>query len=368
MTQYSAPTPCSLSVLDLVSLSEGDDRPGAFAKTIARAQTAEKLGYARYWIGEHHGSSTFLASATSIVMGQILAATSRITVASGGIMLPNHAPFIVAEQIGTLATMYPGRVEVGLGRAPGTDPATSHALRRRPADPGHFADEIVEFLSYVDMEESGENSPVPGSLLGQQSRRVYAPQLLSPHRSSVRAIPGEGTCPGTWVLGSSVNGARVAGELGLPFVVASHFAPSAAEAAIMAYRSTFNPDAPTAMISEPKIAASANVVVAPTDGEAQYLFTSMMSASARIVGGQPAPIDPPQQDLEAWKAFAPGKEGAVRASMALNFVGAPGKVVDGLRDLAQSWDLDEILVFTVLHDSTLVERSLELLVSQWNLS
>lgn len=259
-----------LSVLDLVPVSAGRTRADALAEMVALARTADDAGYARYWLSEHHGSTTYLASATTILMGQVLAATERIGVASGGIMLPNHAPLVIAEQIGTLATLHPGRVGLGLGRAPGTDPLTASALRRRDADPAHFANEVLETLAYLGAIPDDALSAVPGSLLppsavvGCESDSPAARPAASERR--VRAIPGEGTDPDAWILGSSVNGARVAGRLGLPFTFASHFAPAQAEAVITTYRSYFGgPDdaGPLSHDGRPHVAAGVNVVVAP---------------------------------------------------------------------------------------------------------
>lgn len=178
----------------------------------------------------------------------------------------------------------------------------------------------------------------------------------------VRAIPGEGTSPQTWILGSSVTGARVAGEMRLPFAVASHFAPSQAEAAMATYRSVLA-DAPQPV--RPRVAAAVNVVLAPTCQEAQRLFTTAMTAAARVVGGRPGPLDPPTSDLEAWRALVPGRERAVESSMALSFVGAPQEVVPRLRALVRRWDLDELLVVTTVHDPLLRRRSYELLAAAW---
>ena len=395
----------ALSVMDLVPVPAGRSRAQALGDMVALARTADAAGYTRYWLGEHHGSTTYLASATTILMGQVLAATERIGVASGGIMLPNHAPLVVAEQVGTLALLYPGRVALGLGRAPGTDAVTARALRRRSADPRRFADEVREILGYLGPGPDA-NAAVPGSLRparpapsagGEQTgsqtnpqvdRRTHLranapsnqqidpradkqdrPQTSSlppacPEPTVVRALPGEGTYPSpqTWILGSSVTGARVAGEMRLPFVVASHFAPSQAEAAMTTYRSVLA-DAPQPV--RPRVAAAVNVVLAPTCQEAQRLFTTAMTAAARVVGGRPGPLDPPTSDLEAWRALVPGRERAVESSMALSFVGAPQEVVPRLRALVRRWDLDELLVVTTVHDPLLRRRSYELLAAAW---
>ena len=359
-----------LSVMDMVPVSAGCSRTDALTDMIALARTADAAGYERYWLAEHHGSATYLSSATIVLMGQVLAATERLGVASGGIMLPNHAPLVVAEQIGTLATLYPGRVDLGLGRAPGTDRRTAAALRRGASDPGRFAEEILEILTYLGDEPVPEQ--VPGSLLlGAPGVPDDAVQASEPDGPRVRAIPGEGTHPNVWVLGSSVNGARVAGRLGLPFAVASHFAPVQAEAAIATYRSVLEsrtegapglqgaPDAP-------RVAAAVNVMVAPSQEEARLLFSTAMAAAARIVGNRPGPLDPPSEDPQAWRAYAPGREDAVEAAMSLSFVGTADDVATRLREQAARWDLDEILVVTYAHDPALRRRSYELLAQAWN--
>ena len=359
-----------LSVMDMVPVSAGCSRTDALTEMIALARAADAAGYERYWLAEHHGSATYLSSATIVLMGQVLAATERLGVASGGIMLPNHAPLVVAEQIGTLATLYPGRVDLGLGRAPGTDRCTAAALRRGASDPGRFAEEILEILTYLGDEPVPEQ--VPGSLLlGAPGVPDDAVQASEPDGPRVRAIPGEGTHPNVWVLGSSVNGARVAGRLGLPFAVASHFAPVQAEAAIATYRSVLEsrtegapglqgaPDAP-------RVAAAVNVMVAPSQEEARLLFSTAMAAAARIVGNRPGPLDPPSEDPQAWRAYAPGREDAVEAAMSLSFVGTADDVAARLREQAARWDLDEVLVVTHAHDPALRRRSYELLAQAWN--
>ena len=358
-----------LSVMDMVPVSAGHSRTDALTDMIALARAADVAGYEHFWLAEHHGSTTYLSSATIVLMGQVLAATERLGVASGGIMLPNHAPLVVAEQIGTLATLYPGRVELGLGRAPGTDRLTAAALRRGASDPGRFAEEILEILTYLGDEPVPER--LPGSLLlGASSAPDAAAQMPGPDAPRVRAIPGEGTHPTVWVLGSSVNGARVAGRLGLPFAVASHFAPVQAEAAIATYRSVLEsrtegapglqgaPDAP-------RVAAAVNVMVAPSQEEARLLFSTAMAAAARIVGNRPGPLDSPSEDPQAWRAYAPGREGAVEAAMSLSFVGTADDVAARLRELADRWDLDEILVVTYAHDPALRRRSYEMLAQAW---
>lgn len=369
-----------LSVLDLVPVSAGRTRADALSEMLELARTADEAGYARYWLAEHHGSTTYLSSATTVLMGQVLAATRRIGVASGGIMLPNHAPLVIAEQIGTLATLHPGRVGLGLGRAPGTDPLTAAALRRRKADPARFADEVLETLAYLGAIPDDVLGTVPGSLLPPSGEGGAAGAPTAFSERHVRAIPGEGTAPTAWILGSSVNGARVAGTLGLPFVVASHFAPSQAEAAITTYRSHFSQSSrsgqssrgagsdgarPLSRDGAPHVAAGVNAVVAPKQEEAERLFSTAMAAAARIVGGRPAPLDAPDDDPRAWRALAGGREDVVEASMGLSFVGTPDVVAAGIRELASRWGLEEILVVTYAHDAVSRRRSYELLAAAW---
>lgn len=383
-----AQTEPALSVLDLVPVSAGRSRRDALREMIALARAADAAGYRRYWIAEHHGSTSYLAAATTVLMGQVLAATGRIGVASGGIMLPNHAPLVVAEQIGTLATLHPGRVGMGLGRAPGTDPLTASALRRGRADPRHFAEEVLETLAYLGGVPRDATAGVPGSLMpagadaaaptslaagdahaprlaAAASRLVEeAPATTGPFRR-VRAVPGEGTGPQAWILGSSVNGARVAGALGLPFAVASHFAPAQAEAAVVTYRSVFDASAPSSPDGVARVAAGVNVMVAPTRAQAEELFTTAMAASARVVGGRPGPLDPPAAEHGAWRAFAPGRESAVEQAMALSFVGEADDVAARLHELAERWGAEELLVVTYAHDAAARRRSYELLARAW---
>ena len=356
-----------LSVMDMVPVSAGRTRSDALNDMIALARAADAAGYERYWLAEHHGSTTYLSSATVVLMGQVLAATDRLGVASGGIMLPNHAPLVVAEQIGTLATLYPGRVDLGLGRAPGTDRLTAAALRRGASDPRHFAEEIVEILTYLGDAPAPGPRVTPGSLLLGASGTPDndAAQGAEPGSPRVRAIPGEGTRPSVWVLGSSVNGARVAGQLGLPFAVASHFAPVQAEAAIATYRSVFEAQSENRPQTGPRVAAAVNVMVAPSDDEARLLFSTAMAAAARIVGNRPGPLDPPTADLQAWRTCAPGREAAVESAMSLSFVGTADDVAARLREQADRWDLDEILIVTYAHDPALRRRSYELLAQAW---
>ncbi|QPL05728.1 MULTISPECIES: LLM class flavin-dependent oxidoreductase [Actinomyces] len=354
-----------LSVFDLVPISAGRTGDQALAEMTGLARTADACGYHRYWIAEHHGSTTYLAAATTVLMGQVLAATERIGVASGGIMLPNHSPLVVAEQIGTLARLYPGRVGLGLGRAPGTDPLTASALHRRAADPRSFAQDVLQTLTYLGRVSDDVPATVPGSLTPLVAGADGEAQEPPAPVGRARAVVGEGTAPEPWVLGSSVNGARVAGALGLPFAVASHFAPAQAEAAIVSYRSVFDASCSVSLDGRPHVAAVVNAMVAPTEAEARFLFTTAMAAAARVIGGRPAPLDPPSEDLSAWRRLVPGQETAVEQAMAMSFVGTADDVAARLRALAERWGLEEVLVVSHAHDAHARRRSYELLASAW---
>jgi len=331
-----------LSILDLVPVSQGSTRQEAFESSTELARRADALGYRRYWVAEHHGSHAFMASATSVILGHLAEHTERIRLGSGGVMLPNHAPLMVAEYFGTLATLYGDRFDLGLGRAPGTDPMTAAALRRA-GDGGQldtFARDVTDLVGWF--------GPEGGSTSG------------------LRAIPGEGTQVPIWMLGSSTGGAQVAAALGLPFSFASHFAPQQIAEALHVYREGFRADAPTAQVDRPTVMAGVNVLVAPTQEEAEHLFTTSQLMAVRIRTGQPAPLDPPVADLaqalpEPLLAIAGRSRGRGRA------VGDPAHVVAELERFVTTYDLDELIVTTYTHDPALRVRSMELLAQSWGL-
>jgi luciferase family oxidoreductase group 1 len=253
-----------LSVLDLSPVTEGSDAAQSFRNTLDLAQNAERLGYSRYWLAEHHGMPGIASAATSILISHVAAGTHSIRVGAGGIMLPNHSPLVIAEQFGTLQALYPGRIDLGLGRAPGSDQATAHALRRNlSSDADEFPRDVVELMDYMSDEP----------------------------RQRVRAVPGQGAKVPVWILGSSLFGAQLAAMLGLPFAFASHFAPAQMMQAIDIYRSTFKA---SAQLASPYVMLGYGVFAAPTDAEAQDLATSMQQAFVNLRTGRPGKLPPPR--------------------------------------------------------------------------
>lgn len=302
-----------LGVLDLVNIDPGQSAGEAIAASMAAAKAAEEAGYTRYWFAEHHNSPAIASSATAVLIGQALAATSTIKVGSGGIMLPNHAPLIVAEQFGTLAAMYPGRVELGLGRAPGTDPVTAAALRRDNRAAMDFTAEIMELQSYFD-----------GS-------------------ARVRANPGEGEQVPITVLGSSLGGAQVAAGLGLGYAFASHFAPTMLESALNLYRTTFQPGAD---LAQPRAAAAINIVVADTEAEARHAFSFTLARFQAVVtgAGQAAALNPDQDPDELLASWPPPVAQAVLGMLQYSYVGTADQVVAQVAEFVARTGVDELII------------------------
>ena len=327
-----------LSVLDLVPRSQGMTPTEAIEESVRLAQEADELGYARYWMAEHHGSETFMSSATSLLLGHMAHHTERIRLGAGGVMLPNHSPLMVAEYYGTLATIHGDRFDLGLGRAPGTDPMTAAALSRSSGHLPDFAAEVAALRGFLGMRQPG---------------------------SRVRALPGEGTRVPLWMLGSSTGGAQVAAALGLPFSFASHFAPDHLREALMVYRDRFNADAETAQVDRPTTMAGVNVLVAPTQEEADHLFTTAQLMAIRIRSGQPAPLDPPVESLA--EVVPPELLPLAQAHQAARAVGTPEVVVGRLEEFAAAHELDELIVTTYAFDPELRRRSYRLLAEAWGL-
>lgn len=327
-----------LSILDLAPVSEGSDTVQALRDSTALAVAAEEQGYARFWMAEHHGSRTFASSATAVLLAHVAGATSRIRVGSGGVMLPNHAPLMVAEYYGTLATLYGPRIDLGLGRAPGTDPTTAAALRRSTGALDSFAADVADLVAW------------------------FAPREESPHLK-VRALPGEGTRVPLWMLGSSLGGASVAAALGLPFSFASHFAPEQLGQALAYYRENFRADAPTAQVERPYVMAGINVLAAPTTREAELLRTSSIAMTAQIRSGNPGPLLPPDERL--LDGLDPRIAHMVESFQAVRAVGTPDEVVAGIEDFVAAYDLDEVITTTYTWDPALRRRSYELLADAW---
>ncbi len=322
-----------LSVLDLAPVPLGSTPRDALRNTVDLARHAESWGYRRFWLAEHHNMVGIASAATAVVIGHVAAGTRTIRVGAGGIMLPNHAPLIIAEQFGTLETLYPGRIDLGVGRAPGTDQRTARALRRDP----HAADTF------------------PGDV--QEVQALLGP--LQPGQV-IQAVPGTGTGVPVWILGSSLFGAQLAAMLGLPYAFASHFAPDALMQALDVYRSQFQP---SARWERPYAMAGVNVVAADSDAEARRLFTSVQQQFTNMVRGTRGQLPPPVDDIEAyWSAHE--KRQASRM-LACSFVGSAATVREGLAAFAETTRADEIIVASAIHDHAARLRSYEVLADSW---
>ncbi len=321
----------TLSVLDLAPIVEGSTAAQAIANSLSLAQHAERQGYHRFWLAEHHNMDGLACSATAVLVGHIAQGTKTIRVGSGGVMLPNHAPLVVAEQFGTLATMYPDRIDLGLGRAPGTDQPTMRALRRTlaGADEDGFAQDVLELQAYLAPAQPG---------------------------SGVRAIPGQGTEVPIWLLGSSTYSAQLAAYLGLPFAFASHFAPDLLLQALHLYRSTYRPSprwpGPHAMVA-------CNVVVADTDAEAAYHFTSIQQRFLGMRKGVRGPLPRPVKSMDA--LWSPAERDGVERMLAVSAVGSPTAVVQQLSRILAQTQADELIIAGAVHDHQARLRSYELL-------
>ncbi len=324
-----------LSVLDLAPIVEGSDAAAALRHTLDLAQHAETWGYRRYWLAEHHNMDGVACSATAVLVGHVAGGTQRIRVGSGGVMLPNHAPLVVAEQFGTLATLYPGRIDLGLGRAPGTDQPTARALRRHLASAHEdgFPQDVMELQAYLGEAQAD---------------------------AAVRAIPGMGTRVPIWILGSSLYGAQLAAYLGLPFAFASHFAPDLLLQALAIYRETFRPSADW---PRPHAMVGVNVIAADTDDAAARLFTSLQQRFLGMQRGQrgplPRPIDPAEMETR-WDAR---EKAGVQRMLAATAVGAPATVAAQLGEIVQRTRADELIVACAVHDHGARLRSYELLAA-----
>ena len=325
-----------LSILDLAPITDGGDAARALRNSLDLAQHAEGWGYRRYWVAEHHNMDGVASSATAVLVGYIAGATKTIRVGSGGVMLPNHAPLVIAEQFGTLATLYPGRIDLGIGRAPGTDRLTMRALRRHLAasdEEEGFPRDVQELQAYLG--DGGPDQPV-------------------------RAIPGIGTRVPVWLLGSSLYSAQLAAYLGLPFAFASHFAPDMLLQALQVYRSTYRPSAewpaPHAMVG-------VNVIAAASDDEAAWLFTSLQQRFLGMQRGQrgplPRPIDPALLE-SMWTAQ---EKHGVQRMLAATAVGSPHSVRRQLDAIVEQTAADELIVAGAIHDHAARLRSYQLLAA-----
>ncbi len=323
-----------LSVLDLVPVIEGGDVAQALARTASAARVAEGAGYKRYWIAEHHGMAGVAGAATSVVIGHVAAATATIRVGAGGIMLPNHAPLAIAEQFGTLAALHPGRIDLGLGRAPGSDGRVAHALRRNLAsDDGQFPRDVVELAAY----------------------------FAGDPRLGITATPGAGADVEMWILGSSLFGAQLAAMLGLRFAFASHFAPDHLMDALAIYRREFQP---SASLSRPYAAAAMQVFAAPTREEAEFLASSQAQAFVALRSGSPGKLQPP---VEAYRESLPPQAQAMLAHVGRHAaVGTPAEVAASIARFVADTGVDEVITTGSVFDPAARERSLVLTAEAWS--
>ncbi|MBO9128400.1 LLM class flavin-dependent oxidoreductase [Bacillus sp. 165] len=319
-----------LSVLDLAPVTVGGTPADSFRNTLDLAQHVEKWGFNRYWLAEHHNMTGVASSATSVIIGYVAGGTSSIRVGSGGIMLPNHAPLVIAEQFGTLESLYPGRIDLGLGRAPGTDQLTARALRRTLRSNGEeFPEQLAELRDYL--------SPSSGT-------------------TGVRAVPGEGLDIPIWLLGSSGYSAQLAGQLGLPFAFASHFSPDNTLPALQLYRNHFRP---SEVLTEPYAMVGVNVIAADTDETANWLATSMYQQFLSLVRGRPGKLNPPVENMdEIWSEY---EKSAIQQQLSAAIIGGPESVKKKLQDFLDVTEADEIIVSSQIYDHEARLRSYEIL-------
>jgi luciferase family oxidoreductase group 1 len=318
-----------LSVLDLVPVTVGSTPREALEKSLDLARHVERLGYRRFWVAEHHNMTGIASAATSVVIGYLAGGTSTIRVGAGGIMLPNHAPMVIAEQFGTLESLYPGRIDLGLGRAPGTDQLTVRALRRDPARAAEFPQDVQELQALLAPVQPGQR---------------------------IQAVPGGGLEVPLWILGSSTFGAQLAGLLGLPYAFASHFAPDDLLPALATYRSTF---APSQQLDRPHAMAGVNVIAADTDEEARHLFTTIQQGFANLHRGNPGPYPPPVDDIE--QHWTPAERAMASRMLTHSIVGSPETVRTGLERFIGETDADELMVVSTVYDHAARLRSYDIL-------
>ncbi|MCG5105187.1 LLM class flavin-dependent oxidoreductase [Oceanobacillus alkalisoli] len=326
-----------LNVLDLVSISEGQTTREALQQALESAQLIDKLGFKRLWFAEHHNSINLASMATSNLIGLAAQVTERIRIGSGGIMLPNHAPLQVAESFGTLAQLFPDRIDLGLGRAPGTDAQTAQLLTRSGSDPQSFANSIFDLIGWFSDKGSAHSVPVTSNV-------------------------GTGTNIPIWVLGSSMNGASIAGQLGLPYSIATHFTPDDYREKIDVYRSAFKTSAPTAQIEEPYVMAGINVLVAPTDEEAERLWTTTQQMLQDMQTGRQRLLQPP---VHSEQLGTEQERAMIESMFSIKAVGSPETVQKKLQQFAESTGADELIVVTYTYDPEDRKRSMNMLAELW---
>ena len=318
----------ALSILELGRVKQGFDRKAALDEARSVGQHAEAWGYTRMWVAEHHNMPGVTTAATSIVIAHIAAGTRTLRVGAGGVMLPNHAPYVIAEQFGTLATLFPGRIDLGLGRAPGTDQVTLRALRRDPAASDSFPQDVLELQAYLAPARPGQR---------------------------IEAVPGSGTEVPLWILGSSTFGAQLAARLGLPFGFASHFAPQSLDAAMAIYHQQFKP---SQQLASPYALAGVNVIAAETDAEARRLATSQQMGFAEFIRGTRRLAQPPIDDIETF--WTPQEKFHASQMLACTIVGGPATVRAGLEKFIERTRADELMIISDIFDPQKRLRSFEI--------
>lgn len=318
-----------LSVLDLAPIVQGGNAAQAFANSVSLAQTAERLGYERFWLAEHHNMKGIASAATSVVMGHVAGQTRTIRIGAGGVMLPNHAPLVIAEQFGTLASLYPDRIDLGIGRAPGTDQLTAQALRRNlSGNIDQFPRDVIEIIQYL-----GPDNP----------------------DARVRAVPGYGTNVPVWILGSSTYGAQLAAALGLPYAFASHFAPGELDFALELYRRQFRP---SEFLDKPYVMAGFNIFAADTTDEARLLFTSLQQAFVNLRTGNPGMLPPPVEGYG--ERLDPQAAGMLANALSCAAVGDRDVVKAGLEAFIARTNADEVIVTGQIFDHQARLKSFEI--------
>jgi luciferase family oxidoreductase group 1 len=320
-----------LSILDLVRVRQNGTARTALDNARDLAAQAERFGYRRFWVAEHHNMPGIASAATAVVIGHIAAGTSRIRVGAGGIMLPNHAPLVIAEQFGTLAQLFPGRIDLGLGRAPGTDQTTAYALRRSLTNSDNFPQDVLELQAYLAPARQGQR---------------------------IQAIPATGTEVPLWILGSSTFGAQLAAELGLPFGFASHFAPDLLMMALDIYRARFKP---SAQLARPYAMVGVNVIAAETDGEARRLATTQQMSFVNIFRGARGLSQPPIDDIETY--WSPMEKAQASRMLARSIIGSRETVRQGIAALVAETKADELMVVSDVYDHEARLRSVELIAA-----
>jgi luciferase family oxidoreductase group 1 len=319
----------ALSILDLVRVTQDVDARGALDNARDLAAHAEKWGYRRFWVAEHHNMAGIASAATSVVIAHIAAGTETIRVGAGGIMLPNHAPIVIAEQFGTLAQLHPGRIDLGLGRAPGTDQLTLHALRRTLTGGDNFPQDVLELQAYFEPVRPGQR---------------------------VQAVPAAGTNVEIWILGSSTYGAQLAAELGLPYAFASHFAPDQLLPALDIYRRRFKP---SEHFERPHAMVGVNIIAAETDREARRLATTQQMSFTNIFRGARGLSQPPIDDIETY--WGPAEKRQAMQMLALSIIGSPDTVRQGIDKLISETGADELMIVSDVYDHPARLRSYEII-------